>query len=198
MVPGTGFITGAGSALKRTIGNPDVGSAFRRAGVRLTPAHAGRKATIIRASIAGAVVAAAISVAIVLMPAAVPGTGTLVIDAVPWATITAIEAENGERQPLPSESSTPLSLSLPAGNYELTVAGPPPDAQEQRISVRVEANAGTVVPTIQFRTLTPDEYFGQYLLAPPTPAEPAPAAPAPAVAPPAGVAPAAAAPGVSE
>ncbi len=202
-VPSTAFIGGAGLAFRRAIDNADIGTAFRRAVGRLKPAHAVRKQTFVWAGIATAVVVAAIVAAIVLMPAAVPPTGTLVIDAVPWGTITAIEAENGEPQPLPSQASTPLSLTLPAGNYQVVLAGPTPDAQEQRISVRVEPNAGIVVPTVQFRALTPEEYFDQYLVVPATPDAPAadassPALPSPVVAPPQGVAPPAAAPGVRE
>jgi predicted Ser/Thr protein kinase len=129
-------------------------------------------------AIVGAVLAvAAIIAAIVLIPAAIPQSGVLVIDAVPWATITSIQSEDGEQQPLPSPASTPLTLTLPAGTYQVVVTGPPPESEPQRITVQVAANAGTVAPTIRFRPLTPDEYFEQYLVAPVAPVDPSLATP---------------------
>jgi hypothetical protein len=114
-------------------------------------------------------------------------TGSLVIDAVPWATITAIESEGGERVALPPSPSTPLSLTLPTGTYQVVVAGPPPESQTQRITVQIETGTSTVAPVIRFRALTPDEYFEQYLAAPTAstpepgivPAELVPATPTP-------------------
>jgi hypothetical protein len=129
-------------------------------------------------AIVGAVAAvAAIIAAIVLMPTAIPQSGVLVIDAVPWATITSIQSEDGEQQPLPSPASTPLTLTLPAGNYQVDVTGPPPESEPQRITVQVAANVGTVAPTIRFRPLTPEEYFEQYLVAPVAPVDPSLATP---------------------
>jgi hypothetical protein len=129
-------------------------------------------------AIVGAVAAVALIVAaIVLIPAAIPQTGVLVIDAVPWATITAVQSESGEQQPLPSPASTPLMLTVPAGTYVVLVTGPPPESQAQRITVQVQPNAGTIAPTIQFRTLTPEEYFEQYLTTPVAPADPSLATP---------------------
>ena len=119
---------------------------------------------------------------------AVPPSGTLVIDALPWGTVSAIETQNGERLPLPSPASTPLLLSLPGGTYQVTVTGPPPESQTQRLTVRVDSNASNVMPPVQFRVITPEDYFEPYLAAPPvTPVEP-PVQPAAAQTPaPAGV-----------
>jgi predicted Ser/Thr protein kinase len=129
-------------------------------------------------AIVGAVAAvAAIIAAIVLIPAAIPQSGVLVIDAVPWATITSIQSEDGTQQPLPSPASTPLTLTLPAGNYQVVVTGPPPESEPQRITVQVAVNAGTVAPMIRFRPLTPEEYFEQYLVAPVAPVDPSLATP---------------------
>ncbi len=140
---------------------------------RVLPAQLGKRRTLAWAILAGVVVAAGIVAAIVLRPAPIPSTGVLVIDAAPWATITTIEAESGERQPLPSPASTPLTVTLPAGNYRVLVSGPPPESEAQTINVRVEPDGGTIVPVIRFRTLTPEEYFDQYLVAPVAPGDPA-------------------------
>jgi hypothetical protein len=114
----------------------------------------------------------------------------VVIDAVPWGTVVAIESADGEPQPLPS-GSTPVVLTLPAGDYQVVVAGP--DLVTQRISVRVEPEGATTAPSLQFKSFTAEEYFEQYLATPPaSPANPAatdtpaavPADAAPATAPP--------------
>jgi serine/threonine protein kinase len=139
---------------------------------RLAPVEAGSKRRLVWAGIAAVGVVAVIVAALVLIPAAIPQTGVLVIEAVPWATITAIESEGGEQQPLPSPASTPALLTLPAGTYQVLVTGPPPESEAQRITVTVAANAGTVAPTIRFRTVTPEEYFEQYLAAPTAPVDP--------------------------
>jgi hypothetical protein len=93
-------------------------------------------------------------------------TGKLVIDAAPWGTVTSIETEGGGPVPLPSSASTPLVLTLPAGKYQVGIAGPPPESQTQRITVQVQPNGSTVVPLVHFRELTAEEYFEQYLSAP--------------------------------
>jgi hypothetical protein len=85
--------------------------------------------------------------------------------------------------PLPSPASTPLSLTLPAGSYRVVVTGPPPESQPQQVDVRIETGAPSVVPLLRFRSVTPEEYFEQYLTSPAgssdvpgTPVEPQPAA----------------------
>ena len=118
-------------------------------------------------SIVGGVIAViAAAVAAFTMLGGPAPTGTVVIDAAPWGTITAIENESGEAVPLPSSASTPLVLTLPAGTYQVAVAGPSPDSQAQRITVQVSANGSTVAPLIHFREMTAEEYFEQYLSAP--------------------------------
>ena len=226
--PGPSLLTRAGAAVQdiaaplraavpvvvarvRTVG-PAIGARVRalvptdRSGVSSGQAQRVSKRTWIIVGAVGAV--AVIIAAIVLSPAAIPPTGVLVIDAVPWATITSIQSENGEQQPLPSQASTPLTLTLPAGTYQVAVTGPPPESAPQSFTIQVEPNGATVAPTIQFRTLTPEEYFEQYLAAPAaaanpslaspgTPAAADPAAPAP-VAPPTNAPPAAAPGGAAQ
>jgi predicted Ser/Thr protein kinase len=95
--------------------------------------------------------------------------GTVVLDAVPWGSITAIETEGGDAVQLPPAPSTPLALTLPTGTYHVVVAGPPPESQTQRITVEIQRDTSTVAPVIRFRALTPEEYFERYLAAPTAP-----------------------------
>ena len=122
-----------------------------------------QKDRIVIAAVAGAVVVAAVAAAaLALRPGVVP-IGTVAIDAVPWATVTRIEAEDGTPQGLPAEASTPLSLTLPVGTYRITLTGPPPDLASRVVTVQVQAD-GTVTPAPErFRTMTLEEYFDPYL-----------------------------------
>ena len=123
----------------------------------------------------GVVIVAAL--AIVALPiVATPPPGTLVIDAVPWGTVAAIANEKGASVALPAAPSTPLSLVVPSGTYQVTVTGPPPESQTQRITVRVEPNGSIVAPLVRFQVITPEDYFEPYLSAPAPPAESTPAA----------------------
>ena len=110
-----------------------------------------------------------------------PVPGQLVIDAVPWATITSIESESGEAVTLPPTPSTPIRLDLPAGSYRIVLTGPAPASKRTEIMATVTAGAMTTAPAATFESLTTDQYFENYLS---TFTEPAvPAAPAqPAVA----------------
>jgi hypothetical protein len=114
-----------------------------------------------------AIVVAAV-VALTMMQTGPAPTGYLVLDAVPWASITSIQTEDGEPVTLPQGASTPFSISLPAGSYQVAVAGPPPESQRQTLTVQVDPSASTVAPLIRFRTVTPEEYFEEYLAAPTT------------------------------
>jgi hypothetical protein len=90
-------------------------------------------------------------------------TGTTIIDAVPWATITAVTNASGEPQALTPSPTTPLVLTLPAGTYQVTLTGPPPESRTETVSVTVEVGGTTVVPVTRFQGLTVDEYFEQYI-----------------------------------
>jgi hypothetical protein len=122
-----------------------------------------RRTLSIAAVAVGIVIAALVGVTMLSGPAP---TGTVVIDAAPWGTITAIETDGGDPVALPPSPSTPLSLTLPAGRYQVSVAGPSADSPAQRITVEVRADASTVAPLIRFQALTPGEYFEEYLSAP--------------------------------
>ena len=110
-------------------------------------------------SIVGGVIAVIVAtvVGFTMFSGPVP-TGTDVIDATPWGTITAIETESGTAVSLPASVSTPLVLTLPAGTYQVVVAGPAPESQTQRITVQVAANGSAVAPLVHFRELTAEEH----------------------------------------
>jgi hypothetical protein len=95
-----------------------------------------------------------------------PQTGSVTIDAVPWGTVTSIESASGAAQPLPADAATPLVLTLPAGDYRVTLAGPSLESQTQQVAIRVEAGVQVAVPIVRFHVLTPEEYFEEYLAAP--------------------------------
>jgi hypothetical protein len=120
------------------------------------------------------VVAAAVGAVIALRPAAGALTGGLLIEAVPFASVTGIESvADGTRQPLPPNASTPLVLTLPAGTYRVRLVGPAPENESRVVSVEVRADGVATPAVAPFRTLTPAEYFEQYLSSP-LPAEDGP------------------------
>jgi hypothetical protein len=143
---------------------------------------------VIAGSVAAVLVIAAIVVAVTMIPAAPVATGTLVIDAVPWATITSVQAEDGTSRPLPNPASTPLSLNLPIGTYQIGIAGPGPGGESRTLTIQVQQDAVTATQVERFDTLTPEAYFEGYLASPTpspeatTPADPA-AAPEPVATP---------------
>ena len=112
---------------------------------------------------AGGLAVAAVAVAAFMLTGGTAATGTAVIDAAPWANITAIRNDDSELQPLPSPASTPLSLALPAGTYQISLAGPPPESKTETVTLRVEAGRTSLVPITRFQSLTVEEYFEQYL-----------------------------------
>jgi hypothetical protein len=127
---------------------------------RIVPAI-GRHRRAVMAAAAGALIA--VVAAVLWLSRGAGATGTLVVEAMPWASVASVETESGERQPLPDPASTPLSIALRAGDYVVTLTGPPPDLQTQRVDVRVAAGSTIVMPPVRFRTMTVEEYFEPYL-----------------------------------
>jgi hypothetical protein len=124
------------------------------------PAMPKQKAVALWASVGALLLLAIGATTYFLTRGAVP-TGTLVIDAAPWATVTAIQNDSGAAQTLPSPASTPLSLALPAGNYQVTLTGP--NSKVATINVRVDVGGIAVAPMARFQAVTVEEYFEQYL-----------------------------------
>jgi len=140
------------------------------------PAMPKQKAIVLWASV-GVVLLLAIGATTYFLTRGPAPTGTVVIDAAPWATVTAIQNDSGTAQTLPSPASTPLSLALPAGNYQFMLTGP--NSKVATVNVRVDVGGVAVAPTARFPTVTVEEYFEQYLgsalAVPPAPDSAAPA-----------------------
>jgi len=132
----------------------------------------------------GVAALAVVGLGVYMLPRGPVPTGVAIIDAVPWATVTAIQNEDGEPQPLPSPAATPFALTLPAGAYQVTLTGPPPESKTETVTVRIEVGGTSVVPTTRFQTVSVEEYFEMYLGASEAPAvDPAAQTPAETAAP---------------
>jgi serine/threonine protein kinase len=92
-----------------------------------------------------------------------PALGTTVVEAIPWATISEIETNDGTRITVPLMASTPIALDLRPGTYKVRLIGPPPESETRLVIVQVQEGRVTVAAPQQFRTLTPEEYFEPYL-----------------------------------
>jgi hypothetical protein len=90
-----------------------------------------------------------------------PASGTVVIEAVPWAHVTAIKDAEGNNQ-LAAPAATPFSTSLPAGTYTVELRGPDPANEVRTVTVEVKGDGITVAPSSKFGTPTGEEYFNQY------------------------------------
>ena len=136
---------------------------------RLTP-HAANSARVwwMAAGLLVAGVAVAIAVSAWPTPPAVApvALGTLTVDAVPWATVTAIVGSDGAARELPPSASTPMSLQLPPGTYRITLTGPA-TAASQEVTVRVTEGQSVTAPEVRFPGMTVEAYFEPYLAARP-------------------------------
>lgn len=85
-------------------------------------------------------------------------SGTLSVDALPWAELTAIRRSDGSVVSLPDQRTTPLTLSLPEGQYTLTLDNA--DGSPQEISARITRQQ-TARVTADFKTISADDYFSR-------------------------------------
>jgi serine/threonine-protein kinase PpkA len=85
--------------------------------------------------------------------------GDLVLNAAPWAMVDSVLDANHQPVALPSDASTPLTLSLPPGSYVITFRHPQA-AKTAQVIANVEAkkrvSAGATFPSI-----TSQEYFSR-------------------------------------
>ena len=83
--------------------------------------------------------------------------GKLAIDAMPWGEVTEIRGADGKVQELPGSRTTPMLVSLMAGNYTVSVSDGNGGASKN-LSVTVAAQQ-TVVASAKFDSLSADDYF---------------------------------------
>jgi hypothetical protein len=81
------------------------------------------------------------------MPAVAAGTGTLIVDALPWGEVLEIADAKGVAQALPENRFTPLALSLAPGEYTLRVR--PPKGEPRSVTVTVRAS-GAETKLVEF------------------------------------------------
>ena len=144
-----------------TRGRPDT-AASRLEASRLA---ARRRRLRTRLAIAASVLliaGAASGVWVLTRPGAALPPVMVVIDAAPWATVSAIQRDDGEAPPLPAQASTPLALSLEPGLYHVSLVGPPPASESRRVPLQVESGKPSHVVLERFAPMTVDEYFRGY------------------------------------
>jgi tetratricopeptide (TPR) repeat protein len=85
--------------------------------------------------------------------------GDLVLNASPWAMVDSVLDANHQSVALPSDASTPLILSLPAGSYVITFRHPQA-AKTAQVIANVEAKK-RVSAGVTFPSITSQEYFSR-------------------------------------
>jgi hypothetical protein len=113
------------------------------------------------ALMAAVVVVVAIIASVYFLTRGPVPTGTLVIEAAPWGTVTGIRTASGKEQTVPAGASTPLSIAVPAGTYQVTVTGP--NSKTATVTAQVGVGAIAIAPIARFDTVTVEQYFEQYL-----------------------------------
>lgn len=145
---------------------PGVWSMLRTRAAAAAGALRARPAPQQRLLVAGAAGAALIGLAVLAVafrPAVAPVMSSVVIDAAPFATVTALERADGTPVALPPVPVTPLTLPLPVGSYRVHLAGPEPEGETRVIAFDLAAQEPTVLPVVPLVPLTPSGYFEQYL-----------------------------------
>jgi serine/threonine protein kinase len=92
-----------------------------------------------------------------VVPPPPAGLGSVVIDAAPWAEVVEITSADGQKQALPEKAYTPLVMSLPAGEYRVSLRSPGRGAKT--VVVKVDAAGIAPVPRQVFESVDPQAYF---------------------------------------
>jgi tRNA A-37 threonylcarbamoyl transferase component Bud32/tetratricopeptide (TPR) repeat protein len=90
-------------------------------------------------------------------PVAPAGSGQLALDALPWAEIVEVSDATGKKWPLPATRFTPLALTLPAGEYSVTLRNPAAGGTVTR-KARVRATASETL-LVELRKVDAEDYF---------------------------------------
>lgn len=90
-------------------------------------------------------------------PPALPSQGRGMIEAAPWAEVTAIVDAGGGTVPLQGPVFTPVSLSLPTGSYAVTLAHP--DLEAPRVEALEVRSGSTSRLEVELGGIGVDGYF---------------------------------------
>ena len=85
--------------------------------------------------------------------------GRLALDAVPWGKVLKVVGSDGREQPLGQDAATPLLLTLPEGEYTITVQGP--DGRSQQTAKAQVARGKVSAAELRFAALDADAYLKQ-------------------------------------
>jgi eukaryotic-like serine/threonine-protein kinase len=85
----------------------------------------------------------------------VESRGTVVLDALPWAEVVSIVDERGNRQEIPANSFTPLTLTLPGGEYTVTLR----NGSTRTAKIRITNDGLSRMEPIDFGKVNAVEYF---------------------------------------
>jgi tetratricopeptide (TPR) repeat protein len=128
------------------------------------PASFTARGRTIANSVASAIAVLAVAVAGWLVSRGASSPPVLVvIDATPWASVSSVQRDTGERAALPSPASTPLAMRLVPGRYKVSLVGPPPASETRVVDLNVEPGKPIDFPTQRFAAMTPEEYFAPFL-----------------------------------
>ena len=90
-----------------------------------------------------------------IVPVAPVGQGTLVLDALPWAEVLKIVDTAGTAQALSPNATTPLFLTLPPGDYDITLK----NGTSRTIKAHVDAAGISQPPPVNFGQIDAADYF---------------------------------------
>ncbi|MBL8246430.1 MAG: hypothetical protein JNL89_19685, partial [Rhodanobacteraceae bacterium] len=79
--------------------------------------------------------------------------------AAPWGRVLKVVGSDGREQPLGGDAATPLLLTLPEGEYTVTVQGP--DGRTQQVAKAQVARSKVSAAELRFAALDADAYLKQ-------------------------------------
>ena len=85
------------------------------------------------------------------------GSGILALDALPWAEVLEVTDVAGKKWPLPASRFTPVSLTLPAGEYSVTLRNPSAGGAVTR-KARVKATQSESL-LVELRRVDAEDYL---------------------------------------
>jgi tetratricopeptide (TPR) repeat protein len=85
-----------------------------------------------------------------------PGSGVLTLDALPWAEVVEVVDESGKRWPVPATRFTPLLMTLPVGEYKVTLKNPEAGPVTRKAIVKTATTESLLV---ELRRVNAEEYL---------------------------------------